>query len=65
MQLERTTTAQADFDNKTGEIPVVKNGAALDPRERPAPEAEINWGDDADEPLACGIENPDMCESCM
>lgn len=23
----------------------------------------IDWGDD-DEPLACGVENPDICESC-
>lgn len=24
-----------------------------------------DWGDDADIPLACGIENPETCESCQ
>tara|TARA_R110002020_G_scaffold1690_9_gene7721 strand:+ start:2777 stop:2917 length:141 start_codon:yes stop_codon:yes gene_type:complete len=26
---------------------------------------EIYWGADADEPLTCGIEDPDTCESCQ
>jgi hypothetical protein len=25
---------------------------------------DIEWGDD-DEVLACGVENPDVCESCQ
>jgi hypothetical protein len=25
---------------------------------------EIDWGDQSDEPIACGVENPDICESC-
>lgn len=32
---------------------------------RKAEEQEnINWGEGADEPLTCGIENPEQCESC-
>ena len=23
-----------------------------------------DWGDEADVPLVCGIENPEQCESC-
>jgi len=26
---------------------------------------EIDWGEEAEEPLACGIENPETCESCQ
>lgn len=25
---------------------------------------DIDWGEDADKLLACGIENPETCESC-
>ena len=25
---------------------------------------DIEWGDD-DQDLACGVENPDVCESCQ
>lgn len=24
----------------------------------------LDMGDDADEPLACGLENPEACEAC-
>ena len=24
-----------------------------------------DWGDDADVPLVCGVENPETCESCQ
>lgn len=27
-------------------------------------ELDIDWGDD-DEVLTCGVENPDVCESCQ
>ena len=26
---------------------------------------DFDWGDDADEVLECGLENPEICESCQ
>ena len=26
---------------------------------------DIDWGEEADEEIACGIENPESCESCQ
>ena len=26
---------------------------------------DVDWGDDADEVLECGLENPEICESCQ
>ena len=28
------------------------------------PEDEVEW-EDADEVLSCGLENPEVCESCQ
>ena len=28
------------------------------------PEDEVEW-EDADEVLSCGLENPEICESCQ
>lgn len=47
--IERTDVAQLD---RTASI-----------RDDEFPDA-IEWEDDG-EPLACGIENPDVCESCQ
>ena len=27
-------------------------------------EAVVDWGEEKDEILACGVENPDACEAC-
>lgn len=52
-QLEKTTEAQRGHDMVTGEIPiVVSDDAVLD-----------MFTDNT--PLTCGVENPDICESCQ
>ena len=30
-----------------------------------SPDTDIDWGQGADEPIACGVENPEICESCQ
>ena len=30
-----------------------------------SPDTEIDWGEGADEPIVCGVENPEVCESCQ
>lgn len=59
MKLERTDVAQQDFDRKTGEIPITVS----DDERHDMFAAAMDL--DNDEPLACGIENPDICESCQ
>lgn len=67
--LERTDIANSHFALVTGEIPiVVSNSAVYDMFQRdpmhdddPAPDNPF----DDDTPLECGLENPDICESCQ
>lgn len=52
MTLEKTPEAIKALKGATKAIEPPVNGAAMDPF-------------DDDEPIACGIENPEVCESCQ
>ena len=59
MKLERTDAAQAEFDGITD---------GLDVSEDPPPVVAIDTPYDMfadDEPLACGLADVDVCESCQ
>ena len=52
MELEKTPEAMRAFKHATKAIEAPTNGAAMDP-----------FADD--EPIECGIENPETCDSCQ
>lgn len=66
-RLEKTDIAQQGHDLVTGEIPITIGGHRImtdpdEPSVRVINSAVDMFTDDT--PLACGIENPDICESC-
>lgn len=78
-QLERTAEAQRGFDGMTTKVVVVDGADGLTPSMLRQPHQDPMHDDDPapekngaamdpfadDEPLACGLENPEVCESCQ
>lgn len=69
--LERTDVYQQHHEHVTGEVPVVQPLADDAVEGWSADDLDDLVGltpdwlfDDDDTPLTCGIENPDICESC-